>query len=115
LIKLVTLPEGVSAGQEIHVQAPDGKINAIIIPPGFGPGSTFTVEFTDEQSPPEKQQSYVPPQAQAEVYNPYDTNTNSFNQNFDNAPVAQAQPVTDPYHSSNNHDDGFASGFGKRY
>jgi hypothetical protein len=35
----VTLPNGVSAGQTIHVQAPDGRLNAIIVPPGFGPGT----------------------------------------------------------------------------
>jgi hypothetical protein len=109
------LPEGVTAGQEIHVQAPDGKVNAIIIPPGFGPGSTFTVEFTDEQSPPPPpaQSTYVPPQAKAEVYNPSDNNVNSFNYNFDNSAVAQAQPVNNQ--TNNNYDDGFASGFGKRY
>jgi hypothetical protein len=51
----VTLPEGVTEGQTIHVQAPDGKVNAIVVPAGFGPGSTFTVEFApDETPPPEK-------------------------------------------------------------
>jgi hypothetical protein len=48
----VTLPSGVEAGQTIHVQAPDGRLNAIVIPPGFGPGSTFTVEFAPEDVPP---------------------------------------------------------------
>jgi hypothetical protein len=48
----VTLPEGVSEGQTIHVQAPDGRLNAIIVPPGFGPGMTFTVEFADAVPPP---------------------------------------------------------------
>jgi hypothetical protein len=28
----------VSEGQTIHVQAPDGQLNAIVIPLGFGPG-----------------------------------------------------------------------------
>lgn len=46
---IVTLPDGVQAGQTIHVQAPDGRLNAIVIPPGFGPGSTFTVEFAPEE------------------------------------------------------------------
>jgi hypothetical protein len=50
--RAVTLPDGVSSGQVIHVQAPDGAVNAITVPPGFGPGSTFTVEFV----PPEKHQ-----------------------------------------------------------
>ena len=48
---LVTLPDGVTAGQTIHVQAPDGRLNAIVVPPGFGPGSTFTVEFAPEEAP----------------------------------------------------------------
>jgi hypothetical protein len=45
----VTLPAGVQAGQTIHVQAPDGKVNAIIVPQGLGPGSVFTVEFASEE------------------------------------------------------------------
>jgi hypothetical protein len=109
----VTLPPGVSPGQEIHVQAPDGKINAIVIPPGFGPGSTFTVEFADDASSApvsSSQNTYIPP-VQAEVYNDNRTgnynNANSINPNFDATPVAQAQAVNNP-------DDGFASGFGRR-
>ena len=47
----VTLPAGVSSGQSIQVQAPDGRLNEIIIPQGFGPGSTFTVEFADADVP----------------------------------------------------------------
>lgn len=112
----VTLPPGVSAGQEIHVQAPDGSLNAIIIPPGFGPGSTFTVEFAkpEEVAPPMKQplSTYTPPTFQAEVYN---NNLNSVNSNFDSAPVAYAQPVNANAYNNNSADDGFASGFGKRY
>ncbi len=41
----VTLPSGVHGGDVIHVKAPDGRINAIVVPMGMGPGSTFTVEF----------------------------------------------------------------------
>ena len=48
----VTLPDGVTSGQTIHVQAPDGKVNAIVVPAGFGPGSTFTVEFAPDELPP---------------------------------------------------------------
>jgi len=47
----VTLPAGVNGGDKIHVQAPDGRLNEIIVPHGFGPGSTFTVEFADTDSP----------------------------------------------------------------
>lgn len=43
----VTLPENVYAGQTIQVAAPDGRLNEITIPEGFGPGSSFTVEFAD--------------------------------------------------------------------
>eukprot|EP00978_Attheya_sp_CCMP212_P017001 scaffold45028_cov51-Attheya_sp.AAC.3 len=48
----VTLPDGVSEGDSIHVQAPDGQLNEIIVPPGMGPGSTFTVEFAPTPSEP---------------------------------------------------------------
>uniref|UniRef100_A0A7S4MMB2 Uncharacterized protein n=1 Tax=Odontella aurita TaxID=265563 RepID=A0A7S4MMB2_9STRA len=41
----VTLPDGVFAGDVIHVRAPDGRLNEIIVPDGMGPGSAFTVEF----------------------------------------------------------------------
>lgn len=103
----VTLPPGVVPGQEIHVQAPDGSINAIVVPPGFGPGSTFTVEFAkpDEVAPTSKQSisDYTPPTYQAEVYN---NNVNAINTQFDSTPVAHAEPVKS--------DDGFASGFGRR-
>jgi hypothetical protein len=60
----VTLPDGVSAGQTIHVQAPNGETNAIVIPEGFGPGSTFTVEFAPQHAPegniPQKQSPSAP-------------------------------------------------------
>lgn len=48
----VTLPDGVSPGDIIHVRAPDGRLNAITVPEGMGPGSTFTVEFADDLPPP---------------------------------------------------------------
>ena len=58
---LVTLPDGVTAGQTIHVQAPSGKTNAIVVPAGMGPGSTFTVEFDagDAPPPPEEEEIVV--------------------------------------------------------
>jgi len=47
----VTLPQGVFAGDAIHVKAPDGRLNEIIVPDGMGPGSTFTVEFDPGDAP----------------------------------------------------------------
>jgi hypothetical protein len=89
----VTLPEGVAEGQTIHVQAPDGKINAIVVPPGFGPGSTFTVEFTtDETAPP------APPSTK-ETYHP------------SSAPVIAPAAPSYPASATHDADDGFASGF----
>jgi hypothetical protein len=62
----VTLPDGVETGQTIHVQAPGGRLNAIVIPPGFGPGSTFTVEFAPEEAaPPTPKSHYNTPSAPA--------------------------------------------------
>ena len=60
----VTLPANVHAGDVIHVKAPDGRLNAITVPQGMGPGSTFTVEFSaDTPSPAEEDLTpgvYVP-------------------------------------------------------
>lgn len=58
----VTLPPNVHPGDIIHVRAPDGRMNAITVPPGMGPGSTFTVEFSDDpqQSPPEEESDLTP-------------------------------------------------------
>ncbi|KAL7528997.1 hypothetical protein ACHAWF_002799 [Thalassiosira exigua] len=56
----VTLPSGVSAGDVIHVKAPDGRMNAITVPEGMGPGSTFTVEFSDDTPPPPKEDELTP-------------------------------------------------------
>mmetsp|Transcript_14337 Transcript_14337/g.20626 ORF Transcript_14337/g.20626 Transcript_14337/m.20626 type:complete len:228 (+) Transcript_14337:213-896(+) len=47
----VTLPSGVSPGDTIHVQSPDGRTNAVVVPDGMGPGSKFTVQFEDEERP----------------------------------------------------------------
>ncbi len=47
----VTLPPGVNSGDVIHVRAPDGRLNAITVPPGMGPGATFTVEFSNNDTP----------------------------------------------------------------
>ena len=89
----VTLPDGVKAGDTIHVQAPSGKTNAIVVPSGFGPGSTFTVEFADDTlAPPEKTDT---------------TTMNYGNASTTNAPTNGNNPRPD-----NMPDDGFASGFG---
>ena len=88
VIILVTLPDGVKAGQTIHVQAPDGQVNAIVVPEGFGPGSTFTVEFASEETSP-------PPPSKVEPHQ---------NQ-------SAGQPPPPPPAQGNTGDDGFASGF----
>lgn len=85
----VTLPAGVSAGQTIQVQAPDGRLNEIIIPQGFGPGSTFTVEFADAET------------------SPYTTATST--QSYGSAPTRTTAPP--PPSQQSDYDDGFASGF----
>lgn len=56
----VTLPPGVNAGDIIHVKAPDGRINAITVPEGMGPGSTFTVEFSPDIPPPPEKEDLAP-------------------------------------------------------
>ena len=95
----VTLPAGVSSGQTIQVQAPDGRLNEIIIPPGFGPGSTFTVEFADADLdvPPTtttaSKQSYMSPATAAAPQRP--GNDDGFSNGFNNPGfVAQATPAT---------------------
>lgn len=89
----MTLPDGVNAGQVIHVQAPDGRINEIIVPDGFGPGSTFTVEFAKEE---EKKPTFGGSYSNSSV--PQKTELSS----YPTAPATQADP---------NGDDGFATGF----
>jgi hypothetical protein len=89
----VTLPEGVQGGQTIHVQAPDGRLNEIVVPQGFGPGSTFTVEFVDEDPNFKKQPAPTPTYQQ-------------------NAPTDQkAYMMAAAVPADNGHDDGFATGF----
>mmetsp|Transcript_19000 Transcript_19000/g.47201 ORF Transcript_19000/g.47201 Transcript_19000/m.47201 type:complete len:229 (-) Transcript_19000:206-892(-) len=83
----VTLPAGVKSGQKIQVQAPDGRLNEIIIPPGFGPGSTFTVEFADVDSPPAPEMSRT---------------------TYGATPTRTTPP---PPQVGNDGDDGFATGF----
>ena len=95
---LVTLPPGVNAGDVIHVKAPDGRMNAITVPEGMGPGSTFTVEFSvDTPAPVEEEMApgvYVPtvvaePEAETAVpAGSYGTGDGM---------EAVAQPTTGPY------------------
>ena len=81
----VTLPDGVRSGDVIHVAAPDGRINEVEVPSGFGPGMSFTVEFADATSSSKAETSH-------ETQSTFPTTT--------------AAPASNPYH-----DDGFASGF----
>ena len=96
-----------TAGQTIHVQAPDGRVNEIIVPDGFGPGSTFTVQFADEKinssMPP-------PPPPSANYHQPAPYN---FNKPPEQAyyPTAAATPATNPGSGVGGGDDGFVSGF----
>lgn len=87
----VTLPAGVTSGQTIQVQAPDGRLNEIVIPQGFGPGSTFTVEFADVDSPPA-------------------TMSSSKKNDYGYTPTTAPPPP--PPSPGNDYDDGFATGFG---
>lgn len=83
-------------GDTIHVQAPDGRLNAIVVPPGMYAGSTFTVQFDAGPSPA------APPAAYK----------------FDNPPVAASAPLNsyEPAATSGSSPagatDDFASGFG---
>ena len=90
---VVTLPDGVFEGQTIHVQAPDGQLNAIVVPAGFGPGSTFTVEFAGAETAPTPA---APPPSTKETY----SSSSSY-----------ATPVAAAAAAPAGGDDGFASGF----
>lgn len=102
----VTLPDGVQSGDIIHVRAPDGRMNAISVPEGMGPGSTFTVEFaTDASYPPPKEEDltpgvYVPtvmamPEVETGVYSA------AFAGGGMETATAVGQPTTAPYVSAN--------------
>ena len=96
--KIVTLPDGVQAGDIIHVKAPDGRLNAITVPEGMGPGSTFTVEFSVDTPPPPKEEEltpgvYVPTvvaEPEVEMGVPYGGGG-------DGMETAVAKPTTGPY------------------
>jgi hypothetical protein len=117
IVLAVTLPDGVVAGQTIHVQAPDGRLNAIVIPPGFGPGSTFTVEFAPDYYAAQAEAAPAPASAPPAPYNPYapaSANVNTAMATATAAPLPpqqQNQPYAPPPNQGRA-DDGFASGFG---
>jgi len=107
----VVLPANVESGQKIHVRAPDGRINEIIVPSGFGPGSVFTVEFAPASQAPtnpsyesnnSSMQSNKIPEAQAAAMN----NTRPTSGNYSSAPQYGASNT-----NKTSGDDGFASGF----
>lgn len=116
----VTLPSGVYGGQTIQVQAPDGRLNEIVVPDGFGPGSTFTVEFADSPAPPPRPTTTTTatttatgaarPGGNLQPYVPgtgAGTTTTTTNHSYNpSAPPAAAVAA------NANYDDGFASGFG---
>lgn len=106
----VTLPDGVVAGQTIHVQAPDGRLNAIVVPAGFGPGSTFTVEFAPDEVEAAPAATAYAPQPTNQESTPYrvppsthaadDGFASGFN-NSNYVPSAQATAVSEPYSTYN--------------
>jgi hypothetical protein len=124
----VTLPAGVYAGQTIQVAAPDGRRNEIIVPDGFGPGMSFTVEFADSPPPPSKKME-EPTYASTGTtdftpgytpnFTPYVQTTNNNNSNYNNnnnystsVPAYSAVPMAQPSNTTGpRQDDGFASGF----
>jgi len=57
----VTVPPGVSAGQPLHVNAPDGRTIQAVVPQGFGPGSSFLVEMPPRTMGAPSTHSTVPP------------------------------------------------------
>jgi hypothetical protein len=99
----VTLPAGVVAGQTIHVRAPDGQLNEIIVPNGFGPGSSFTVEFAPPNALPPAYDNKVPEQEAAAINN---TRPVATAPSYGNRVEPMAPPAV-----TNHGDDGFASGF----
>lgn len=114
----VTLPAGVEAGQTIRVAAPDGRLNEIVVPPGMGPGSTFTVEFAS----PDDTADYKPSYSSSSNNNYAGTgssSSNNYGSSSNNYASSSSTPVTatattlPPPQVGNDEDDGFASGFGR--
>jgi hypothetical protein len=108
----VTLPDGVYGGQKIQVAAPDGRLNEIIVPTGFGPGSTFTVEFADGPAPPPPPQKFEQgPSTYTPNYTPYVTTPATRANATSNYNTAPASAQTIAATTGPAEDDGFASGF----
>jgi len=87
--------------------SPSGKTNAIVVPSGFGPGSTFTVEFADEMSTPASKPGASNYSDDVNVNNHQQYNNNSSssnNNNNNNSSSTNPPPDQGP-------DDGFATGF----
>ena len=100
-IYTVTLPDGVQAGDVIHVRAPDGRLNAITVPDGMRPGTTFTVEFSTDIDPPKDNEEaltpgvYVPTVvAEPEVETGVSA---SYNKGGGGSGAVTAQPTSGPY------------------
>jgi hypothetical protein len=119
----VTLPPGVYAGQKIQVAAPDGRRNEIIVPDGFGPGMTFTVEFADEPAPNkyskmEEQPTYatIGTNNYTPGYTPnltpyVQTGNGNNSYNTYSSPAPASVPMATAATTGPSQDDGFASGF----
>eukprot|EP00927_Polykrikos_kofoidii_P038920 TRINITY_DN33368_c0_g1_i1.p1 TRINITY_DN33368_c0_g1~~TRINITY_DN33368_c0_g1_i1.p1 ORF type:complete len:575 (+),score=61.32 TRINITY_DN33368_c0_g1_i1:96-1820(+) len=41
----VTVPDGVTAGQTVQIQSPEGQLFHVVVPPGYSPGTVFTAEY----------------------------------------------------------------------
>ena len=100
--RAVTLPSGVHGGDVIHVKAPDGRINAIIVPMGMGPGSTFTVEFAASSDDyPEGREGKEDENAMAPgVYVPVVVAEQDVTDT--NMPAAVARPTSGPFRAYSN-------------
>ena len=92
----MTLPYGVKEGQTIHVKAPDGRLNAIVIPPGLGPGSTFTVEFASEEKQETNPVPVVPPAPTTGYSTQDDGFASGYQANSNNYGTTTATPTAIP-------------------
>ena len=105
IIYTVTLPDGVQAGDVIHVRAPDGRLNAITVPDGMGPGSTFTVEFSTDVEPPKDEEAltpgvYIPTvvaEPEVETGVPYNPSYKGGDGMESSSGAVTAQPTSGPY------------------